>query len=264
VMDGGVIGAMDFGMVGRISPAVRSDLTRLYMAVVSMDGESIVDEIVSMGAAGPQLDRSRLQRDMERLLGKYSTMALGEIRVQELMEDVLPVAFRHRISFPPDLWLLEKTVAMMEGVGVQLDPTLNVFEVVGEHVRRTALHMVSPKVWGKQVVKSAGDWGEMVSTAPRRATRLLDRLERGELEFGLSLRDLDQTVNRLDNLGNRLAIAMLIAALIVSLALLIPTMAAGGRGFAFWLVLSGFVVATFLGFYLLLSMFRAGRPRRRR
>jgi len=264
VMEGGVIGVMDFGMVGRLSPSVRADLTRLYLAVVAMDGEAIVDEIIGMGAAGPQLDRLRLQRDFERLLGKYSTMTLGEIRVQELMEDVLPIAFRHRISFPPDLWLLEKTIAMMEGVGVQLDPTLNIFDVVGEHVRRAALHLVSPKVWGRQVLKSAADWGDMVSTAPRRATRLLDRLERGELEFGLSLRGLDQAVNRLDNLGNRLAIAILIAALIVSLALLIPTMAAGGRGFAFWLVLSGFAVATLLGFYLLLSMLRAGRLKRRR
>jgi ubiquinone biosynthesis protein len=103
-----------------------------------------------------------------------------------------------------------------------------------------------------------------VSTAPRRATRLLDRLERGELEFGLSLIDLDQAVNRLDNLGNRLAIAILIAALIMSLALLLPTVAAGGRGLAFWLVVSGFAAATLLGFFLLLSMLRAGRLRRRR
>ena len=51
-------------------------------------------------------------------------------------------------------------------------------------------------------------------------------------------------------------------ALVVGLALLIPSMAAGVRGFAYWLVVAGFVAAAALGLSLLLSMWRAGRRRR--
>jgi ubiquinone biosynthesis protein len=197
------------------------------------------------------------------LLGKYYGLPLKEIRAREVIEDVLPVAFRHRLHLPPDLWLLEKTVAMMEGMGVKLDPDFNVFDVVGPHVRSVVLQMASPRVWGRRLMQGASDWGELIATLPRRAPRILDRLEHGELEFILSLKETDQAIGRLDRIANRLAITILIAALTVSLALLMPLVAAGGRGFAFWLVVTGFAVAALLGFMLLLSMWRAGRRRRR-
>ena len=262
VMDGEVIGAMDFGMVGHVSPALRSDLTRLYVAFVDRDSEGIVEQFIRMGAASYQVDRAGLQRDLERLLGKYYGLSLKEIRAQEVIEDVLPMAFRHRLHFPPDLWLLEKTVVMMEGVGLKLDPDFNVFDVLGTDVRRQAWQMASPRVWGRRLVKEASDWGELFTSLPRRAPRILDQLERGELEFGLTLKDLDRAIGRLDRMGNRLAISILIAALTVGLALLMPLVAAGGRGFAFWLVVVGFVFAALLGLMLLLSMWRAGRRRR--
>ena len=263
VMEGDVIGAMDFGMVGRLSPALRSQLTRFYTVFVNLDVEAVVDELLAMGAISYQVDRAGLQRDIERLMGKYFGLQLKEIRAQEVIEDVLPVAFRHRLHFPADLWLLEKTVAMMEGVGLQLDPDFDVFAIVAPQVRSVALKQaISPRAWGRKLMQGASDWSDLISDLPRRAPRLLDRIERGELEVGLRLADLDRTVSRLDNIGNRLAISLLIAALVVGLALLIPTMAAGGRGIAYWLVVAGFVAAAALGLSLLLSMWRAGRRRR--
>ncbi|MDH7485688.1 MAG: AarF/ABC1/UbiB kinase family protein [Anaerolineae bacterium] len=263
VMDGAIIGAMDFGMVGHISPALRSDLTRLYVAFVDRDSEAVVEQFLRMGAVGYQVDRAKLQRDLERLLDKYYGLPLKEIRAQEVMEDVLPIAFRHHLHFPPDLWLLEKTLVMMEGVGLRLAPDFNIFDVVGPHVRRMAWQMVSPHAWGRRLVKGIGDWGELFAGLPRQAPRILDRLEHGQLEFILSLKETDRAIGRLDRIGNRLAISILIAALIVSMALLMPLVAAGGRGFAFWLLVVGFLIAAFLGLMLLLSIWRAGRQRRR-
>lgn len=262
VMDGAVIGAMDFGMVGHVSPALRSDLTRLYVAFVDRDSEAVVEQFIRMGAVSYRVDRIRLQRDLERLLDKYYGLPLKEIRAQEVMEDVLPIAFRHHLHFPPDLWLLEKTLVMMEGVGLRLDPDFNIFDVVGPYVRRMAWQMASPRAWGRRLVKGVGDWGELFASLPRQAPRILDRLEHGELEFILSLKETDRALGRLDRIGNRLAISILIAALIVSMALLMPLVAAGGRGFAFWLLVIGFLIAAFLGMMLLLSIWRAGRHRR--
>jgi ubiquinone biosynthesis protein len=263
VMDGAVIGAMDFGMVGRLSPSMRSDVTRLYTAFVTQQSDAIVEELIRMGAASQQVDRRRLQRDMEQLLDKYFSLSLKEIRAQEVIEDVLPIAFRHHLALPSDLWLLEKTVVMMEGVGAQLDPDLAILDVVGPEVRRAAQRLASPGLWARKALKVAGDWGDLFTSVPRQVPRLMDRLEQGDLEFGLRLVDLDRMVGRLDNIGNRLSISLVIAALTVSLALLIPTMAAGGRGLAFWLVVAGFALAAALGLLLLLSMWRAGRRRRR-
>ena len=52
VIDNGVIGAMDFGMVGYLTPWDREHLVRLYVAAVQMDAERLVNELMRVGAAG--------------------------------------------------------------------------------------------------------------------------------------------------------------------------------------------------------------------
>jgi len=259
VMDGAVIGAMDFGMVGRLSPTLRSELIRLYIVAINLDSEGIVEQLIRMGAADYRVDRMGLQRDLERLLDKYYGLPLKEIRAREVMEEVMPIAFRHHLRLPSELWLLGKTLAMMEGVGLKLDPDFDIFEVSEPYVRRFVWQMVSPRLWGRRFLKGLGDWGELFTTLPRRAPRILDRLEQGGLEFTMSLKETDRAIGRLDRIANRLTISILIAALIVSLALLMPLVAAEGQGFAFWLLVIGFVVAALLGLMLLISIWRAGR-----
>ena len=262
VMDGAIIGAMDFGMVGRLSPALKNELIRLYVVAIGLDSERLMEQLIRMGAAGYQVDRAGLKRDLERLLSEYYGSSLKEIRALEVVEEVMPIAFRHHLHLPSELWLLGKTLGMMEGAGLKLDPDFDIFEFSEPHVRRLVWQLASPRLWGRKLAQGASDWGELLTTFPRRAPRLLEQLEQGELRFTLSLQETDRALGKMDRIANRLAVTTLIAALIVSLALLMPLVAAGGRGFAFWLVVAGFAAAALLGFTLLISIWRAGRRRR--
>ena len=259
VMDGEVIGAMDFGMVGHLNQRLRDDLVRLYVVAIGLDSERIVEQLIRMGAAKLRVDRAGLKRDAERLLTKYHGLPLKEIQAREVVEEVMPIAFRHHLHLPSELWLLGKMLAMMEGVGLKLDPEFDIFGVSRPYVRRFLWQMASPRVWGRKLAKGAGDWGELLALLPRQATRLLDQVERGELGLTLSLKETDRVVGNLDRIANRLVVSILLAALIVGMALLIPLVAGGGRGFVFWLVVAGFAAASFMGLGLLYSIWRAER-----
>jgi ubiquinone biosynthesis protein len=135
VMDEAVIGAMDFGMVGHLDQRDRANLARLYIVSVQLDTEGIIEQLIRMGAASRDVDRPGLQRDIGRLLNRYHGLPLKEIRAREVVEEVRPVAFRHRLRLPSRLWLLGKTLAMMEGVGLQLDPDFDIFVVSQPYVK---------------------------------------------------------------------------------------------------------------------------------
>ena len=259
VMDGEVIGAMDFGMVGHLNQRLRDDLVRLYVVAIGLDSERIVEQLIRMGAAKLRVDRAGLKRDAERLLTKYHGLPLKEIQAREVVEEVMPIAFRHHLHLPSELWLLGKMLAMMEGVGLKLDPEFDIFGVSRPYVRRFLWQMASPRVWGRKLAKGAGDWGELLALFPRQATRILDQVERGELGFTLSLKETDRVVGKLDRIANRLVVSILLAALIMGMALLIPLVAGGGQGFVFWLVVAGFAAASFMGLGLLYSIWRAER-----
>jgi len=57
---------------------------------------------------------------------------------------------------------------------------------------------------------------------PQRTSQILDQIERGQIGFTLNLPEASDFVTRLDRAANRLTVSILLAALIVGLALLIP------------------------------------------
>jgi ubiquinone biosynthesis protein len=246
-------------MVGYLDRRDRENLVRLYIVSVQLDTEGIVEQFIRMGAARRDVDRPRLRRDIGRLLNRYYGLPLKEIRAREVIEEVMPIAFRHHLQVPSRLWLLGKTLAMMEGLGLQLDPDFDIFAVSQPYVRKFLWQTISPQTWGRRLLKTGGDWGELLTDLPRRVPRLMDQLEEGDLQFTLRLREIEPLLARLDRVGNRLAISVLLAAFIVSLALLMPSFLGGRQGWIFWLIVLGFVAVSVLGLWLLFSIWRSGR-----
>ncbi|MFN3762899.1 MAG: ABC1 kinase family protein [Anaerolineae bacterium] len=260
VMPGEVIGAMDFGMVGYLSRRTRTDLVRLYIATVQLDEEAVVDQLVRMGAVSGAVDRVGLQHDIGRFLRKYAGLPLKAIRARDVMEEAMPIAFRHHLRLPSELWLLGKTLAMMEGVGLKLAPDFDMFAVSRPYVKRFMREMASPRAWMPSLVRGMGDWVQLLDMLPRTGMELLARAERGELEVSLRHQELGRALVYLDRLANRLALSILLAALIVGLALLVPAFHLAERGgLVTALVILGFALASVVGLWLIISILRSGR-----
>lgn len=257
MMPGEVFGAMDFGMVGYLSERLRLGLLRLYAAAVEMDATAVVDQLIPLGAVSEEVNRVRLAQDITRLLGKYRGMTLKEIRAKEVLTDISPIAFRHRLRLPTDLWLLGKTLTMMEGMGLQLDPDFDMFAVTEPIVRRTMWRMMMPdRAWTRDMLMTGLDWAEMAALLPKAGAKVLRQAERGELP-AMPIKGLDELIRALDRVATRLALSMLIAATMLGTSLLVPLTA--GNPMARVLVISGFVISVLMGVWLAFSMGRSFR-----
>jgi ubiquinone biosynthesis protein len=255
VMPGEVIGAMDFGMVGYLKAQDRLNLIRLYSVSVALDADGIVDQLIRMGAAGAKVDRVGMARDIARLLNKYFALPLKDIRAGEVIEEIMPIAFQYHLSLPGELWLLGKTLAMMEGIGLRLDPEFNMFEVAQPFMKRLIWQTVVPNSgWERVVLLGCADWGELFSRLPRAGNRLLEHIERDE-PIKVDFDDADRVIHHLDRLFTRLSLSVLSAALTIGLAVLIPSTTPNNC--IYWIVIVGFVISVGLGFWLLISMIRS-------
>jgi ubiquinone biosynthesis protein len=162
------------------------------------------------------------------------------------------------LRVPSELWLLGKTLAMMEGVGLKLDPDFDFVAFSRPYVRRFVWRMALPQNIGPTLLKRAADWADLVDLFPQASFQLLTQATRGDLEVKLTHRGLDQALARLDQSASRISLSMLLAALIVGLALLIPAFGlAEQMGLATVLVIAGFTVASLLGLWLAFSIWRS-------
>lgn len=261
VMPGEVIGVMDFGLVGHLDPTTRIRILRLYLAAVQLDAVTVVDQLVRMGVAGARLDEEALQRDVHQLLLKYQGLSLKEVRASELVDELMPLAFRHHLRLPSDLWLLGKTLSMMEGVGRKLDPDFDVFAISKGYVRRLTRELLALSEWAPTALRGATDWAELLAGFPRQTTRLLTQLERGNLELRVATPDLAETSSRLERSANRLILGILLAAFILALGLVLPALDLTWPWSALtWLVLLGFAAVSLLALWVLVAILRSGRP----
>jgi ubiquinone biosynthesis protein len=120
--------------------------------------------------------------------------------------------------------------------------------------------MMMPSEWGPSVVRGSMDLADLMLRLPKQTTRLLEQVERGQLEMQMRMPDMNTTIDRLDRIANRLALAILAAAFTVGIGLVVRSIdLTWPWGWLTWFVIAGFVGATILGLWVMVDIWRTRR-----
>jgi ubiquinone biosynthesis protein len=257
IMPEEVLGLVDFGKVGYLRDKDRIDLIRLYIAAIEMDVDGMIDQLVSLGAVGEDVDRNRLAHDLSRFLNKYHGVPIKYIRARELIDEITAITFRHHLRLPTTWWLVGQTIVMLEGIGLQLDPDFDVFKAAEPHVKRLMKDLFLPSGdWVRTVLMDGTNWGELLHRLPRAGNRMLERMERNE-PFRMEIKDLDRILSRVDRLVTRLALSLLVAAFVIGLPILLQITIPGSL--PSWLILASLVPILGAGLWLVISLLNTSR-----
>ena len=260
IMPGEVICLLDFGTVGRLDNRNRVNFARLFIVAVQIDTAGIVDQLIRMGIAGSNVNRDALQRDLRRILIRYEGLPINEIYAQEVLDALEPIIYEYQLRIPSDYWLLIKTVVLMQGVGLGLDPEFDIFETARPYLGRLLRKLWLPSSWGPSALRIASDWADLAGSFPRQTSRILEQVERGELEVRIQVPELKQTNILLNRIVNRLIFSILVAALTIALALLIPRLdLTWPWSMITWIIVFGFIAMIFLSLWLIWNIFRSGK-----
>ena len=262
VLPNEVIAMMDFGIMGHLDHAQRLGLVQFFVGLFSGDTERVVDAMAELGIAARAADKRKLVRDLDRLRLRYYGLELEKIRARSFIEDLMGVAFSYRLKMPSDLVLVFKTIAMLEGISLQLDPDMNVFQEVEPYVRDALLELQSPIVRLKEIVDQMREASEATMMLPKQLRRMLEQIEAGDSNLSMTLKGLDEPTRRITTAANRLVLAILAVAFVVGPALMLPRLAEvlpEWQVAATLLILTGFAMSLFLTFVLVLSIWRSGR-----
>jgi ubiquinone biosynthesis protein len=254
ILQGGVIGVIDFGMMGELRESDRQSLARLYISAASLDIDGIVEELMRFSVGSSSVNRPRLMRDLDRLFRKYCGLTLQQMHFQEMMQDFTTMMQRHRLVLPSNLWMLAKAMVMMEGLCLKLDPDFDIFAVSEPIVERLKWQMLRHNAeWGKALLRRTADWSELTRLFPRASRWLLEKIEQNQ-SFDVALSNVDLLLGGFGRLANRLSLSMIIASMVIGLAVLISTTSNGSP--IQILIMAGFMGTVVMGNWLMISIFR--------
>jgi ubiquinone biosynthesis protein len=252
-----VIGAMDFGMVGHISRIDRLNLIQAFLQASRQDAKGIVHHMLRIGAVSGRIDEQALERDIDRMLNQYYGQPLEYIQTTRVVEELMQIAFSYQITLPADLWLLFKTLAMMDGLARRLDPQFDLFQVFGPPVQRLVINSRMPWEWGPSLLLDIENLAYALRDLPNIGESMLRNLQRGLLPFSLSVGADKDTLDRLDRISNRISVSVIAAAFILGLALLFPV--ARESQMALALVIVAFIISFAIGLWIIYSILRSGK-----
>jgi ubiquinone biosynthesis protein len=263
IMEGGIIGVLDFGTMGRLEKGERTALARLFIVAVQLDADGIVDQLIRMRVADYGVDRTGLARDIRRTIMRYYGLPLNEIPAMEVWETLEPVIYKYNLRVPSDYWLLIKTVVIMEGVGLGLDPEFDMVAAAQPYLGRLFRQLLLPSTWGSSLLRLGSDWMDFLGGFPRQSTSILTKIDRGDLEFRVRLPELEETNRDFNRAVNRLIYSILVAAMTIALALLIPGLdLTWPWSLITWVILLGFLGMSYLALRLIWSMWRSNRKQK--
>lgn len=259
VMEGGRIGLLDFGMVGRVNDELRHDLEDLLMAVVQRDARRMAHIFIRMGAAPPDLDRSLFRGDLQDLLGYYAEIPVGEIDLASAVREVLDVVRRHRLVLPPDLALLAKVILTLDGTGRGLDPSFQLMSLLLPYRQRIMLQRLSPARQMRKLQRITEDVDRLLQMAPSSVSEVIRQMEGGKFTVQLRVQEIEDARRQLEKCSNRLTFGILTASMILASSLLIwvksPPILWGYSA----LGLAGYGLSLFFGARLLWAIYRSGK-----
>ncbi len=219
--DDGRLALIDLGMVEAVPPQLQEQLLRLLLAVAGGEADEAATLAVGLGERQSDAEESEFRAEVADAVLRARNARAEDLRIGAMVLGISRSAAEHGIVPPPQLALLGKTLLNLDEVGRTLDPEFDpngaVQRHAGEIMRKRMLHHLSPS----ELFSAAVDMNELVRTLPGRINRVLDTVASNELRIRVDSINEERLMAGLQKIANRIAMGVVLAALILGAALLV-------------------------------------------
>ncbi|MBL9022298.1 MAG: AarF/ABC1/UbiB kinase family protein [Myxococcales bacterium] len=216
--DAPIIGLIDLGMVGRLSPEMRDRCVDLMVAAGRNDYEALADALYAIGTPTRRVDMRAYRAEVAMLADKYLGKQLKDIEMSRMIGDLVGGAKKFGLEIPPDFLLVGKALMTIEGVGKEIHPELDVFQEAKPYFLELLKKRYSPQRIGNDLLRGIERLGGATYDLPQLGREVLEDVRMGRLNIQATDARLPTA---LDRLGRRLFSGFIVGGLFVASAVLV-------------------------------------------
>ncbi len=260
LLDSGELGLVDFGLVGKLTDDDLSKLTRLFVDAATENVDALPRRLAELGVRYPQEREEEFRSRLRELFDRYYGARLSDLDPVAVIREAFQLIYAMNLHLPTKFVLLDKAIATLGGVGADLYPDFNVFEVAKPYARGLMVERFTPRRMAQRAQREARDLAGIARELPYQVSDILEEMRTGQIEVGFVHKGLDELMHRLDAVANRLVVALVVAGGLLGSSL-IGIFADAGPQFLGLHVVSvfGFLLSGLLGLWLLWGVVRSGR-----
>jgi ubiquinone biosynthesis protein len=254
------VGLVDFGLTGRLSDDDMSKLTRLFIDAASENVELIPKRLADLGVRYPKEREEEFVAELRELYYRYYGASLREIDPIQVIREAFGLIYRMNLRLPTRFVMLDKAIATLGSVGIELYPDFNVFEVARPYARDLMLSRFTPRRVLLRARREGWMLTQMAADLPYQIHETLEQVRDGQIEVGFVHKGLDELLAKLDTLFNRLVISIVVTGGLIGSSMIGILAKSGPHVLGLHVVsVLGFGLSSVLGIWLLWSVIRSGR-----
>jgi ubiquinone biosynthesis protein len=258
--EAGAIGLVDFGAVGKLTEDDMSKLTRLFIDAAAENVDALPRRLGDLGVRYPKEREEEFLAELRELYYRYYGASLSEIDPIQVIREAFQLIYSMNLHLPTRYLLLDRAIATLGSVGVELYPDFNVFEVARPYARGLLIERFTPQRVAKRARRDALRYAQIFAEAPHQWHDFMEQVRDGQIEVGFVHKGLDDFLEQTQRVFNRLVIALVVTGGLIGSSL-IGVFAKSGPHLLGVNAISviGFALSTFLGVWLLWGVVRSGR-----
>jgi ubiquinone biosynthesis protein len=259
VLEDNKIAFLDFGIVGKIDENTQQNLADFILGIIFRDTQRIIDCFWRLGAIDENVDKRMLKIDLDSLVERYYEIPIEKLKIGNMMHDVLDIAIRNKLKVLPEFLLLAKTLIVIEGIGVTLDPSFEIVPLAQPFMVSVVKKRLAPNKIFCELLRLITESGALIKTLPQEIDMLLKKLQSGKLKIEFEHQGLGELLKEFDRVSNRLSFAIIVAAIIIASSLVVQVDIGPSILGIPLLGLIGFIFAGIMGILLLILIIISGK-----
>ena len=213
--------AVDFGIMGTLSPVDQRYLAENFVAFFKRDYRRVAELHVQSGwvPAGTRVEE--FESAIRTVCEPIFERPLKDISFGQLLLRLFQTARRFHMEVQPQLVLLQKTLLNIEGLGRDLYPDLDLWQTAKPFLERWMSEQIGVRAFFQGLRDEAPRWAERLPQVPALLYDVLRRAEQGELKVVVSPAEWEELRYTLQRGQQRIYLAITGAAFLISAAVIL-------------------------------------------
>jgi ubiquinone biosynthesis protein len=254
------IGLVDFGAVGKLTDDDMSKLTGLFIDAAQENVDALPRRLTDLGVRYPKEREAQFRQELREIYYRYYGSSLSEIDPIQVIREAFQLIYSMNLHLPTRFLLLDRAIATLGSVGVELYPDFNVFEVARPYARGLMLDRFTPQRVARRARKDAWRYAQVFAEAPFQWHDFLEQVRDGQIEVGFVHKGLDDFLEGTQRVANRLVVSLVVVGGLIGSSLIGVLSTGGPQVFGINVIsVIGFGLSALLGAWLMWGVLRSGR-----
>ena len=230
------IAMLDLGMVARLLPGFRDNVLRLLVAISEGRGEEAAEVTIRMGEPKERFERTDFIKRIAAVVAENSDASLSRLNSGQVALEITKISADCWFRLPSEFTMVAKALLNLDRSVFTLDPNFEPGAIIRQRATEILQRNLVQSMAPGNLIGGVVELKEFVEKLPGRVNKILDTLGNNEFKVDVNAIDEKIVLEGLQKVANRVALGLVLAALIVGAAMLMrvetPFKILGYPGFA--------------------------------